>query len=39
MLEGKFKSFQTSAYFIQKNGFVIMEDIQYETPMVFWETI
>ena len=33
MLEGKFKSFKHQHIFIQKNGFVIMEDkIQYETP-------
>jgi ligand-binding SRPBCC domain-containing protein len=33
MLEGKFKSFKHQHTFIQKNGFVIMEDkIQYETP-------
>ena len=33
MLEGKFRSFKHQHTFIQKNGFVIMEDkIQYETP-------
>ncbi|MCF6142181.1 SRPBCC family protein [Flavobacterium sp. K77] len=33
MLEGKFKSFKHQHTFIQKKGFVIMEDkIQYETP-------
>ncbi|MFN7099925.1 MAG: SRPBCC family protein [Flavobacterium sp.] len=33
MLEGKFKSFKHQHTFIQKNGFVVMEDkIQYETP-------
>ena len=33
MLEGKFRSFKHQHTFIQKNGFVLMEDkIQYETP-------
>ncbi|OUD36762.1 SRPBCC family protein [Flavobacterium sp. FPG59] len=33
MLEGKFKSFKHQHTFIQKDGFVVMEDkIQYETP-------
>ena len=33
MLEGKLRSFKHQHTFIQKNGFVIMEDkIQYETP-------
>jgi ligand-binding SRPBCC domain-containing protein len=33
MLEGKFKSFKHQHTFIQKKGFVIMEDkIQYQTP-------
>lgn len=33
MLEGKFRSFKHQHTFIQKNGFVIMEDkIQYDTP-------
>ncbi|WP_144893966.1 SRPBCC family protein [Flavobacterium tiangeerense] len=33
MLEGKFKYFKHQHTFIQKKGFVIMEDnIQYETP-------
>lgn len=33
MLEGKFKSFKHQHTFIQKKGFVMMEDkIQYQTP-------
>ena len=33
MLEGKFKSFKHHHTFVQKNGFVVMEDkIKYQTP-------